>query len=167
MRLQPAEAHEAPVLANLFELYAHDLSADFQLDVGPDGRFGYPRLASYWREPDRRFAFLVRVGSQLAGFVLVTRGSPVTSDAADLDVAEFFVLRRYRRSGVGRQSALALWTQMPGHWIVRVAARNPGALLFWTCVIADYTEGQFTQRLATAPGKQWTVLSFDSLSRRP
>ena len=165
LRLQRAEAHEASVLANLFELYAHDLSSDFQLDVGADGRFGYPRLASYWLEPDRHFAFLIRVGSQLAGFVLVTRGSPVTSDDADLDVAEFFVLRRHRRSGVGRQSAVALWNQMPGHWIVRVAAPNSGALVFWTRVISDFTEGQFTQRQATVSGRQWTVLGFDALGK--
>jgi predicted acetyltransferase len=167
VRLQLAEAREAHVLANPFELYAHDLSAAFELDVGADGRFGYAPLASYWKEADRRFAFLIHVGSQLAGFALATRGSPVTSDAADLDVAEFFVLRRQRRSGVGRQSALGMWSQMPGDWIVRVEAHNPGALLFWTRVITDYTEGQFTQRRATGSGKQWTVLSFGALSRHP
>lgn len=162
VQLQIAEARDAPLLANLLELYAHDLSAAFELDVGADGKFGYPPLASYWREPERRFAFLIRAGGQLAGFVLVTRGSPVTADPADLDVAEFFVLRRYRRCGVGRQAAVNLWDRMPGHWIVRVAERNRGAQPFWSRIVTDYTRGRFTQTQATVAGKPWTVFAFDS-----
>jgi predicted acetyltransferase len=164
--LQTAESHDAPLLASLFELYAHDLSAAFEMDVGADGKFGSPQLASYWHEPERRFPFLIRVGSQLGGFVLVTRGSPVTSNPADLDVAEFFVLRRYRRSGVGRHIAFRLWDRMPGHWIVRVAERNASALSFWTRVVTDYTAGHFTQTQATAAGKLWTVFGLDSRGAR-
>jgi predicted acetyltransferase len=163
--LQPALVHEAPLLANLFELYAHDLSAVFELDVGADGRFGYAKLASYWREPDR-FPFLIRVGTELAGFVLATRGSPATSDPDDLDVAELFVLRRYRRGGVGAAVARALWDRLPGHWIVRVAERNSSALPFWTLVITDYTRGRFTRALATVGGKPWTVFAFDAPGAR-
>jgi predicted acetyltransferase len=164
--LHPALEHEAPLLANLFELYAHDLSAAFDLDVGADGRFGYAKLASYWQEPDRRFPFLVRVGDELAGFVLATRGSPATSDPADLDVAELFVLRRYRRGGVGAAVARALWDRLPGHWIVRVAERNSSALPFWTRVITDHTEGRFTRALATVGDKPWTVFAFDAPGAR-
>jgi hypothetical protein len=35
----------APILSNLVELYCHDLSAYFELSIGADGRFGYPRLS--------------------------------------------------------------------------------------------------------------------------
>jgi predicted acetyltransferase len=164
--LQPALAHEAPLLANLFELYAHDLSAAFELDIGADGRFGYPKLASYWREPDRHFPFLIRVGTELAGFVLATRGSPATTDPDDLDVAELFVLRRHRRAGVGAAVARALWDRLPGHWIVRVAERNAGALPFWTRVVTDHTRGRFTRALATVGGKPWTVFAFDAPGAR-
>ena len=31
--------------------------------MGADGRFGYPRLALYWSEPERRFAFLIKWGA--------------------------------------------------------------------------------------------------------
>ena len=33
---------QAPVLANLLELYAHDLSEYFDVPLQPSGRFGYP-----------------------------------------------------------------------------------------------------------------------------
>jgi predicted acetyltransferase len=166
MLLQPADARDEPVLANLLELYAHDLSAAFELDVGTDGKFGYPKLASYWKEPDRRFPFLIRVENRLAGFVLATRGSPATSDPAALDVAEFFVLRRYRRSGVGTEAARALWDRVPGHWLVRVAERNASALPFWTRAVTHYAMGPVVKTLAFIAGKRWTIFAFESTCNR-
>jgi predicted acetyltransferase len=160
--LQPATREQAPALENLFELYAHDLSAAFELEVGEDGRFGAARLARYWSEPEQCFPFLLRVGSALAGFALATRGSPATSDPADLDVAEYFVLRRYRRSSIGRRAAGALWDRLPGHWIVRVTERNRDARPFWTRTISDYTQRRFSESPAIVGGRSWSVFAFDS-----
>lgn len=162
VHLEPAEPEQRSVLENLFELYAYDLSGAFELEVGHDGRFGAGHLARYWREPTRCFPFLIRVGTELAGFVLATRGSPVTSDPDALDVGEFFVLRRHRRLGVGRRAATALWKRHPGHWIVRVAERNRDARPFWTRTISDYTQGRFTEAPAIVGGQSWTVFAFDS-----
>src|SRR5471030_1864321 len=108
--LDVARSSDAPSIANLLELYQHDLSVAFpQIELGADGRFGYGKLPPYWSEPERRFPFLIRYGTRLAGFVLATRGSPVSDDPDVLDVAEFFVIRRYRRAGVGRQAAFLIW----------------------------------------------------------
>ena len=102
--LDSATVAELPLLSNLLELYIHDLSSSFpDLEIGPDGRFGYSRLPLYWSEPSLRFPFLIRAGGRLAGFALATRGSPASDDPSVFDVAEFFVLRRYRRSKVTRR----------------------------------------------------------------
>jgi predicted acetyltransferase len=161
--LEVATPADQPLLANLLELYVHDLSAAFpNVEMGADGRFGYPALPLYWSEPERRFAFLIRTGERVAGFVLVTRGSPALSDPDVLDVAEFFVLRRYRRSQVGRRAAFLLWSRLPGKWAVRVSERNPGALEFWSRVIAEL--GPHTaiewQRPGAAGG--WRVFCFET-----
>jgi hypothetical protein len=58
--IEVATPAEAPVLENLLELYLHDLSDVFALEVGGDGRFGYERLPLYWTQPERRFPFLIR-----------------------------------------------------------------------------------------------------------
>jgi predicted acetyltransferase len=100
--LEIAQPHDAPLLANLIELYVHDLSEVFPVELGPGGRFGYDRLPRYWTEPELRFPFLIRAGDRIAGFALATRGSAVTNGLEDLDVAEFFVLRSHRRSRVRR-----------------------------------------------------------------
>ncbi len=163
--LDLATPRDTPVLANLLELYAHDLSATFGLELGPDGRFGYEKLPLYWLEPGRRFPFLIRRGPHLAGFALVTQGSPGSDDPQDFDVAEFFVVRRYRRSGVGRQAAFLLWDRFPVRWVVRVAEGNHRGLRFWESVIREYTGGDFAETSHPGNPRAWRVFSFTSKLR--
>ena len=177
--LDIATPADATLLANLLEFYTHDLSAAFpDVALGPDGRFGYPHLPRYWAEPDGRFAYLIRTDGHTAGFVLATRGSPAASlsvpglpvaeDAAEFDVAEFFVLRRYRRAGVGQRAAALLWRRLPGRWTVRVGAANPDALAFWTRVVHDAAGGGpvAVTRLGGPGAAGWHVLAFDATARR-
>jgi len=161
--LDAAVSSDAGLLANLLELYLHDLSEAFPaMELGPDGRFGYDKLPLYWLEPERRFPFLIRYGTRVAGFVLATRGSPASDDPDVFDVAEFFVIRRDRRSGVGRRAAFLVWDRLPGRWIVRVSERNTGALPFWTGVIAEYTRGAATGFERAGSPNAWRVFSFES-----
>lgn len=161
--LEVATVADATLLSNLLELYIHDLSEAFpSVELGPDGRFGYEKLPLYWSEPERRFPFLIRCEARVAGFVLVTRGSPATDDPDLFDVAELFVLRRHRRSGVGRRAAFLLWNRLPGRWIVRVSEGNLGALRFWEGIIAEYTRGAATQLKRPGNPSAWRVFSFDS-----
>jgi predicted acetyltransferase len=160
--LQRATPDMAPMLSNLLELYIHELSDIFPAELGPEGRFGYEKLPLYWEEPAVRHAFLIKHGSQAAGFVFATRGSPASADPEDLDVAEFFVLRGYRRSGVGRQAATALWDSMPGHWIVRVLEANRAGLPFWSEVVRSYTSGDFLESAWSGASQRWRVFRFAS-----
>jgi predicted acetyltransferase len=161
--LDVATLRDAPLLANLLQLYIHDLSEAFpSVELGADGRYSYEKLPLYWSEPERRFPFLIRFEARVAGFALVTRGSPATDDPDVFDLAEFFVLRRHRRSGVGRGAAFLLWNRLPGRWIVRVSEGNPGALRFWTDVIGEYTMGTAMQFERSGNPNAWRVFSFDS-----
>ena len=149
------------ILSNLLELYIHDMSEVFpHVQLGPDGRFGYSRLPLYWSEPDRRFAFLIHCDGRIGGFILVTRGSPAVPDPNVLDVAEFFVLRQFRRAGIGREAASLLWRRLRGEWIVRVLETNEGALAFWRDTIATFTGGQFGEQPLRREPNDWRVFSF-------
>ena len=161
--LAVATSRDSALLANLLELYTHDLSAAFpHVELGADGRFGYEKLPLYWSEPERRFPFFIKVGTRVAGFVLVTRGSPASDDPEVFDVAEFFVLRRYRRSGVGRRAAFLIWHHLPGRWIVRVSERNTGALPFWERALAEYAPGAAVESRRSGTPDAWRVFSFES-----
>lgn len=161
--LDAATAADATLLGNLLELYAHELSDVFPAVVlGPDGRYGYPRLPLYWSEPDRRFAFVIRADGQVAGFVLATRGSPASEDPEVLDVAEFFVLPRYRRRGVGQRATRLLWRRLPGKWTVRVAEQNWGGLAFWRDILAVTAPEGVTVTIRPSGHTSWRVYAFDS-----
>jgi predicted acetyltransferase len=159
--VRPAAPGEEPVLANLLELYAHDFSALADLQLHPDGRYGYRELPLYWREATR-FPFLVRVDGFLAGFALVTRGSRVSGDPDVWDMAEFFVVRRHRRRGIGAAAAHEVFRRFPGRWELRVMEHNLPALAFWSAAVGAFTgapaEGVFTQ----VAEKRWQVFAFAS-----
>jgi predicted acetyltransferase len=160
--LVPATSADATLLENLLHLYVHDLSEAFAIDTDPAGRFAYDRLPLYWTETDRRFPFLIRRGGRAIGFALATRGSPATDDPTDLDVAEFFVLRRYRGGGAGRAAATLLWSGLPGRWVVRVSDGNRGGVSFWRDVVRAYTHGAFEELSRPGTPHAWSVFVFRS-----
>ena len=128
---------ERAAFNQLYELYSYDFSEIVGLDVGEDGRYGVDDLAGCWSEPWRR-PFLVRVDGKLAGFAIVDCRSRLTGDAETFDMAEFFIMRKYRRRGIGAYVAMHLFDRCPGRWEVRQSARNDQAQAFWRLVIGRY-----------------------------
>lgn len=133
------------ILANLLELYLHDLSEFDGQEVGRDGRYGYAYMNDYWREADRH-PYFIRANGRLAGFALV-RVVP-DGGARQAQMAEFFVLRKYRRQGVGETAARYLFDAFPGPWVVSELESNPEAQRFWRAVIKRYLGDGFVERHA-------------------
>jgi predicted acetyltransferase len=156
----PAAKADEPILANLLELYAHDFSEFHRVELGPDGRFGYKSLPLYWSEPGRH-PFLVKVDGKLAGFALVKRGSEISGNDV-WDMAEFFVVRAYRRQGVGTQIAREVWKRFPGTWEVRVLQANLAALSFWAHAIATLTGEVIHPVSVEKDSERWQIFSFES-----
>ena len=157
----PATPEQAPILANLFELYAYDFSEFHDVELGADGRFGYKNLPLYWIEP-HRFPFLVRVDSRWAGLVLVKRGSDISGSEAVWDMAEFFLVRGCRRRGAGTQIAHEIWRRFPGPWEVRVLDSNHAARQFWQHAVASFTGKAIPSLRVDKDGKHWHLFSFES-----
>jgi predicted acetyltransferase len=155
-----ATPEEQPVLENLLELYVHDFSELLGLEIGEDGRFGYPQLSLYWSEP-ARYPFVVRVDGKLAGFVLVKKGEGVAGRGVVSDVAEFFVLRAYRRRGVGTRVAHEVWRRFPGQWEVRVMEKNAPARRFWADAIAKFSGEAVSSVRVEKDGRWWQVFRFE------
>jgi predicted acetyltransferase len=151
MEVIPATPDQEPVLENLLELYTHDFSEFRDLELGEDGRFAYPFL---WFGPDRH-PFLVRVDGKLAGFVLVNRETI-------WDMAEFFIVRGYRRRGVGTSIAHQVWRRFPGAWQVRVMESNHAAHSFWERAISEFSGETIHSAQEEKIGKRWHVFSFES-----
>jgi predicted acetyltransferase len=159
--LDEATPADAELLGNLLQLYIHDLSAIFsQVELGADGRFAYPKLGLYLEGTDGKRAFVIRDAGRVAGFALVKRGSPFSDDPELLDVAEFFVARRFRGSGVGRAAAEQLWDRLPSRWTVRAAQKNAEAVSFWRRTITAYTDGTAEEGARNDGAEPWVVFTF-------
>ena len=139
IRLERATHDQEPVLQNLVQFYTHDFSEYWagtqRGDLQPDGRFAPYPLAEYW-ESERCAASLIYCDSALAGFVLVNDHGH-TGQPVDHNMAEFFVVRKYRSRGVGREAAEQVFAARPGVWEVAVARKNVPALSFWRRVVGS------------------------------
>jgi predicted acetyltransferase len=129
--------------------------------VGADGRFGYGNLPLYWSDPDRR-PFLVRMNGKLVGLVFVRRGQNVSDNETVWDMAEFFVLRGYRRRGIGTNVAHEVWKHLPGRWEVRVMESNVPARLFWARAISTFLDKVVNPVRIEKAGDCWQIFSFES-----
>ena len=146
VKVTPASYEEKPVLRRLLELYLYDFTEFIGGDLNEHGEFVYRYLDHYWA-PDAgetRLPFLVRVDGVLAGFALVRRVGD-----GPWKMAEFFVLRKYRRGGVGSRAARAVFQECPGPWEVHEVAANTPAQAFWRRVIGAATGGQFDEEVNT------------------
>src|SRR5215467_12390290 len=157
------------IITNLIQLYKYDFSEFAEVgsrhgEVGPEGRFTYEGLDSYWRE-DGRFTLTVEADGRLAGFVLVNRWSALNR-LVDHAVAEFFVLRKYRRIGVASRAARVLFERWPGRWEVAVARYNKPALSFWRKAIRPAVDGTVEEYTGDFERQIGTVLLFDSRPRK-
>ena len=131
------------VLRNLMEFYQYDFSEFDQTDVNAHGEFGYKYLDHYWTEP-QRVPFFVNVDDQFAGFICVSRHVAYVSPTPNtMVVSEFFIMRKYRRKGVGRAAAMQVFKRFPGPWEVQQTASNLPSQQFWRTIIHEYTHGEY------------------------
>jgi len=163
--LRPATEDERPALENLVELYCYDWSELSHLDVREDGRFAALELAQYWRD-DWRHPFVLVVEEKFAGFALILERSRLTGTSGVFDMAEFFVMRRYRRQGVGRAAAFSAFDRFRGPWEVRQRQENPAATGFWRSVIGEYTDGRYLETPVATTEWIGVVQTFSTRSER-
>ena len=135
-----ASAAERRLVENLFQFYVYDFSefsgaatAEFEFDS--NGRFApSPSMDAYWTQADRK-PLLIRSGGRLAGFALLNKhahsGAPV-----DWNMGEFFIARKFRRSGVASEALRQILAAYPGVWEIAIAGRNAPAKAFWPKAIA-------------------------------
>ena len=128
-------------LSRMLELYQHDLSDVWDQDLDEDGQYGYS-LEKYWGHPRCR-AFVFLVAGKYAGFALVD--DSVSLRENERWMAQFFVVRKYRRQGIGSEAAKRVFDLMRGRWEVGQMRKNLPAQAFWRRVIAEYTGGRFAE----------------------
>jgi predicted acetyltransferase len=148
-----------PVLRNLFQHYLRDMSDWFEVESNPDGSYSYDTTSLWEQGYD---VYLATVDDSIAGFALIGSATEWLGDIGVHDVHEFFVLRKFRRTGIGRRMATLLWDERPGEWLVRVAEINAPAIPFWRNVISTYARGPHKEEARVINGRPWRFFRFES-----
>jgi predicted acetyltransferase len=138
----PVTLAEKADLWAMFQLYGAEL-APMAIGKPVKGEVPYPSFDHYWRE-DRHWPFWGMHEGRRIGFALI-RFAP-EHDA--MQIAEFYILREYRRDGAGTSFARSLMQRYPGPWKMRQMAVNKPAVAFWRKVAAPYgfTETEYCDK---------------------
>lgn len=133
------------IIYNLMQLYTYELSyfedetATFtMLDSGLYVMNKY--VEKYWQEENRR-PYILKCNNKLAGFVLQRFNEENMNE-----IAEFFVINKYRKMGAGTFMANKMFGLYKGRWEVRTLLKNERAQKFWRNTIKNFTNNNFEER---------------------
>ncbi len=149
------------VLRQLMELCNYDFSVYDLADVNDYGFFGYDRIDHYWTDTGR-VPYFIKVQGKYAGFVLVSQYTPKNTTSPIWTINEFFIMRKYRRKGIGKYVARMMFDRYKGAWEVSQICSNDVSRHFWEAVIAEYTEGGYEQKQYYKDGFERQFLSFNN-----
>lgn len=158
VRLLPVTDADRAVVERMFVFYLYDMSAFTRHATAAEGHLEpYPWLPRYWTDADRH-AYLIDLQGHSVGFVFVREldGPP----APRHEIAEFYVMPRYRGLGLGRAAAQQVFDQTRGGWRVAQLSANTPAIGFWRRVIHGASKGQFNEDVEDAQGVLHNVLTF-------
>jgi predicted acetyltransferase len=142
-RLYSAADSDKAIVENLMQYYIYDFTEFNDDKVNGQGRFNdYPYFENYWTE-EGRFPYLINVKGEYAGFVFVRY------DASEehFSMAEFFIMKKFRRSGLGKKIAHNVFQLHSGKWEVLQMEKNKPAQSFWRKVIGEFTAGDYAERM--------------------
>lgn len=125
-----ASLDEKKIINNLYSCYLHDLS-EFTDSIETDeyGQFIWDSADLYW-ENSSLHPFLIQYQNKAIGFLLLTE-KPYVKEGCDYCIQEFFLLKRYRRQGFGRQILKEIFQSYKGAYCLLVLEKNLTALNFW------------------------------------
>lgn len=128
-------------LSNLCSFALYDLSELNGMKISEEGSYFKNNSCQQWIEDPSYEVNFIRVDGELAGFI-VTR---FLRDESINYLNHFFVVRKYRRKGVGKRAAEMAFDKHEGKWRVSQFDWNTPAILFWRRVIKDYTNNQYQE----------------------
>lgn len=165
--LVSASLEQYPIIQNMAPFYVYDMSEYFANEEGwgisDQGSYICMDFKKYWLT-DEAFPYLIYYKNELAGFVIIDKkGSNKTTD---YNMAQFFILRKFKHKGLGRFVAYQCFDKYKGNWEVMVLPGNEGAYRFWRSIICGYTANNFTEETAQVKhfnNKIWNIFHFRSI----
>ena len=143
IRIEPVLPEQKSVFIQLLNLYNYDFTEYENSDINESGYFNDYYSDDLFTD-DTRKHFFIRADGKLAGFMIIRNGGyRYLEDKNAHTVDEFFVMKKYRRNGVGSFAAKTAFDMFRGIWEVCQMQNNIPARKFWKSVIADYTQNNY------------------------
>lgn len=126
------------VLYRLLQYSLFEESENDQNEMNEKAVFEYKYFNNYFKDNDRHAYFIrEKQTNKLLGFAMVN--SYVQKEKHGHSIAEFLVIPKYRRNGIGKKIAFELFNMFLGHWEVKPSNNSQKAYLFWKNTIEQYT----------------------------
>lgn len=145
-------------LGRMLEMYQYELSDIWDQDINAEGEYGYP-LDRYWHAAGN-YAYVAVLDGRYAGFALVDDQVKLPGGQYWMD--QFFVLKKYRGRGLGREMAASVIRWHPGQWQIGQMADNHPAQSFWRNTLGAIRTGEFHECAITTGSWQGLVQQFAS-----
>lgn len=146
VKLIPASLKDYPVIQNMGRFYVYDISEYLGNEDGwqipEDGLYECIDFKKYWQTDDA-FPFIIRYENEIAGFVIIDKKG--SDPSIDFNVAQFFILRKFKSKGIGKYVAHQCFDKFKGVWEVMIIPGNTGAYNFWKSIVNTYTEGDYVE----------------------
>ena len=128
IRVEKVTSSERTNLEKLLQLYLHELSLYFPITYEYD-------LNKYF---DNNYAFFIKLGNDILGFVLIDDNSE-----NNYEISEMFVLNNYKGKKVGEEAVKKIFDIYKGNWTIKAVPLSPKAESFWKKTVNNYTNGNF------------------------
>ena len=143
---EATKENEKEIIKNLMQLYTYELSffedetTNFKLlDNGLYELSKYLEL--YWKEEERH-PYILKCNGELAGFVLERFNENNINE-----IAEFFIINKYRKLGAGTFMAKEMFKRYKGKWEIRTLLNNKRAQEFWRKIVKEVSRNNYTECL--------------------
>ncbi|KJB86260.1 hypothetical protein AZ66_19890 [Paenibacillus sp. E194] len=146
MSVVKVELNQKIILKHLMTLFLHDLSEfnEEQEFNQESGLFEFDAFEWFF-EKEGLFPFFIKHEDDIIGFILL-QSSPYTNpERYDYLINSFFILKKYRRKGLGKQAVQDLFQQCPGRYAIGQLSNNIPAIQFWR-KIYEYMNVEFQEK---------------------
>jgi predicted acetyltransferase len=157
-----ALSSEIICIENMMQFYNYDLSESLPIDFAETGLYKLRPKEQYWSKRGV-VPFVIYVDEALAGFAVMD--DEVIQPESDYNMGYFFIARRYRGRGVGKQVAIKLFAQFPGAWEIYFYTDNKAASQFWNAVIAKSLAHDVAISAQIIDGEPCTLFSFSTIAK--
>jgi len=132
MPIVKVELNQKMILKNLMTLFLHDLSEfnEEQEFNQENGLFEFD-VFEWFFEKEGLSPYFITHEENIIGVILL-QSTPFTNPGQyDFLINSFFIIKKYRRKGLGKQAVLDLFQQRPGRYAIGQLSNNIPAIQFW------------------------------------